>query len=261
MIGELRQQGVEHHQIQARGPAEALEPRQELAGRNGLAMLVEQARQHLVVQHLSGIGGVDHRLHVLQEAPLLQCTVQQAMPVVALVVGGGLLAVLDECPVTAAVADSLGQGGIQRAVELAAARPRCEGGDADMRHRRAIAGTGLLQRQQCAAQLLGQLLGFMAIDTAGQQGEFAAAITRQQEAPLAGLLQLLGHRLEQLVGTLAADALVQPGQVVDPQQHQHTAAGALLSRQAGLQVEIEIAAVGQAGQAVLVGFGVQFLAT
>ncbi|MCY1539654.1 hypothetical protein D9M68_752510 [compost metagenome] len=74
------------------------------------------------------------------------------------------------------------------------------------------------------------------------------------------MLQLHGDGLEQLVGTLAAQALVESAQVVDPQQQHETAAGVLIDAHARLQLQIEVAPVGQPGKAVLIGLGTQLLA-
>ena len=51
-----------------------------------------------------------------------------------------------------------------------------------------------------------------------KQGKLATAVTRQNKASLAELLQLLGNADQQLVGALTAQALVEAAQVIDPQQ-------------------------------------------
>jgi hypothetical protein len=53
----LFQHALEHQPIQARGPAESLQPWQKTSGRDGLALFVEQAREHFVMQHQLRVGG------------------------------------------------------------------------------------------------------------------------------------------------------------------------------------------------------------
>ena len=126
-----------------------------------------------------------------------------------------------------------------------------------MRHRLDVAGAGALEAFQLVAEGFGQALGAAAVQPRGEQGEFAATAARRQPVGLAvlglGALQQAGDFADQRVGALAAQALVEPGQVVQAQQQQ-VAGGALLAGgQLGFQAGVEQAAVGQAGEAVLVG--------
>ena len=60
------------------------------------------------------------------------------------------------------------------------------------------------------------------------------------------------------IGALTAQTLVQPGQILDPQQQQITGTGLLRIAHPGVQLHFEITPVGQAGQVVLIGLGPQF---
>ncbi|MNW02091.1 hypothetical protein D3C71_1978260 [compost metagenome] len=54
--------------------------------------------------------------------------------------------------------------------------------------------------------------------------------------------------------------MVEAGQIIDPQQQQITGCGLFAGDQLAAQAHVEAAPVGQAGEAVLVGFAGQVLA-
>ena len=79
MAGHLFEYQLQHHPVQARRPAKPLKPRQETAGRDRVAMTVDQAREHFVMQDQLRILAGHHRLEVQLEAVLGQRPVQHHM--------------------------------------------------------------------------------------------------------------------------------------------------------------------------------------
>ncbi|MNG95010.1 hypothetical protein D3C79_540330 [compost metagenome] len=67
------------------------------------------------------------------------------------------------------------------------------------------------------------------------------------------------HRLQQLIGTLAAQARVEARQPLDTQQQQVSGAGFFQVADPGVELHLEVTAVGQPGEAVLVRLGAQSL--
>ncbi|MNR42345.1 hypothetical protein D3C85_1608510 [compost metagenome] len=69
---------------------------------------------------------------------------------------------------------------------------------------------------------MGQVFGVIAGEARCEQREFSATAARGQPvhaaAPLLQVSQQLAGITDQGIGALAAEALVEPGQVVDPQQ-------------------------------------------
>ncbi|MNP56805.1 hypothetical protein D3C76_1515620 [compost metagenome] len=79
-----------------------------------------------------------------------------------------------------------------------------------------------MQVFQQVGEFVGQVFGIIAGQARCEQGEFSAAAARGQPvhvaAPLLQVDQQLADITDQGIGALAAEALVEPGQVVDPQQ-------------------------------------------
>ncbi len=59
-----------------------------MPGGDGLVLIVEQARQHFVMQDLAGIAAAHHRLEEQAEATLAQRIVEQGVPTVRVVTDG-----------------------------------------------------------------------------------------------------------------------------------------------------------------------------
>ncbi|MCY1389757.1 hypothetical protein D9M71_45610 [compost metagenome] len=129
-----------------------------------------------------------------------------------------------------------------------------------MGHRQRIGGPRGHQVRQTGIQTLGQLLDFLRHQARYQEGEVTTPAARHQLArplPRCHLAEQLGHRQQQLVGALAAQALIESGEIVQAQQEQVTGAGLFPGAEARLQLHFEVTAVGQPGQAVLVGLVAQ----
>ncbi|MNV51632.1 hypothetical protein D3C71_1436880 [compost metagenome] len=133
-----------------------------------------------------------------------------------------------------------------------------------MGDRHAIAGAGQAQVLQADADIGGQAHGAVGVQTRCQQAEFASAIARRQPG---ATFRQLGQAPEQFAGgadqcvrSLAAQSLVEPVQVVDPQHQQMAIAALFAHSQVVGQLFVEQAPVGQAGKAVQIGFGPQFFA-
>ncbi|MNM75277.1 hypothetical protein D3C81_870600 [compost metagenome] len=136
---------------------------------------------------------------------------------------------------------------------------RAVGRKADAGHREDITGAGFVQALQCCFQGLGKMYRLLMHHARCQHGELATAAAGNQvfgfrEAGT-GAAQLLTHGLQQLVGTLAAKAGVQPRQPLDPQQQQVAGTRFFQVADPGVQLHLEITPVGQPGQAVLVRLG------
>ncbi|MNP24298.1 hypothetical protein D3C76_1170500 [compost metagenome] len=71
---------LEHVQIQPRHPAKTLKPGQETPCGNGAAVGIEQAREHLVVQHTLQVVTGHYRLEEQLEVALLKRLIQQRVP-------------------------------------------------------------------------------------------------------------------------------------------------------------------------------------
>ena len=215
---------VEHQLVKACGPAEALQPGQEVPRRNGLVLVVEQARQYLVVQHLTGIAATDHRLEKQAEAPLIQGLVEQGVPVMRIVADGALGLALQAYPGLAATGFSLGQGLVGLHQQVCRGIAGVVGREADVGHVLHVCGACFVQAVQGGFQRLGQLHRFVTHQARGEHREFAAAAAGDQVLGFrvlgAGPHQLLADGLQQLVGALPAQALVEAGEVVDPQDQQ-----------------------------------------
>ena len=260
----LFEHAFEHQPIEPRGPAEALQPRQKAPGGNGLALLVEQARQDLVMQHQLRVLRSDHRLEIQLETLLTQGLIQQSMPSVMIVTDLRHQTLIDARPILLALPFGLRECLIAQCQHRLRGVTVGERRQPDRSHRRHIGRAGGMQAAQGIVEILRQLQRFLAHQPRRQHGEFTAANTRDQvlglwiSGALAG--QLLTDSLEQLVGTLAAETLVEPGQILDPQQQQITGTGLLRVAHPVVQLHLEIAAVGQPCEVVLIGLGAQFFA-
>ncbi|MNI29044.1 hypothetical protein D3C73_828490 [compost metagenome] len=98
MARHLLKHLFQHQAIQPRCPAETLEPRQEPASGNRLALLVDQPRQYFVMQHQRSVLAGHHRLEIQLEPTLVQRLVEQAVPGVMIVGEGGRCAVIQAHP-------------------------------------------------------------------------------------------------------------------------------------------------------------------
>ncbi|MNH18402.1 hypothetical protein D3C79_781030 [compost metagenome] len=111
---------------------------------------------------------------------------------------------------------------------------------------------------------MGQLNRFLMHQAWRQHGEFTATAARDQVVGLriigASALQLLADGLEQLVGTLTAEALVEPGEVFDSQQQQVARPGFFDIADLCIELHFEITPIGQACEAVLIGLNTQLFA-
>ncbi len=89
-----------------------------------------------------------------------------------------------------------------------------------------------------------------------QHGELAAAAAGNQVVGFrvigTGTFQLLPDRLQQLISPLPTQTLVEPRQILDPQQQQVARSRLFQVTDLGVELHLEIAAVGQPGETVLV---------
>ncbi|MNQ54906.1 hypothetical protein D3C85_689850 [compost metagenome] len=264
MFAHLLQHPFEHQPIQARSPAEALQPRQKTPGGDGLAVFVEQSRQHFVMQHQLRVLGGHYRLEIQLEAPLCQRLVEHLMPGVVIVADTGREAVFEAGPILLALTFGLCQRLITEAEHGLRRVTVSERRQADRRHGSYISGAGSVQTGQGAVEILRQLQRFFAHQPRRQHGKFAATDTGHQVLGfrILGALasQLLTDGLEHFIGALATETLVEAGQILDPQQQQITGAGLLGIAHPGVQLHLEVAPVGQPGQGVLIGLDSQFFA-
>ena len=177
--------------------------------------------------------------------------------------GGG--AAVQAHPTGVALRLGLGQGLVGQGQQGLGRVAMAERRQADIGDRRNVTGAGRLQAEQSAFQVLRQLHRFFTHQPRRQHGELTATNTGDEvmgfRVRLALAQQLFANRLQQLVGALAAQALVEAGQVLDPQQQQVAGVGLFRVTDAGVELHLEITAVGEAGEVVLVGFGAQFFAT
>ncbi|MNN35876.1 hypothetical protein D3C81_1497430 [compost metagenome] len=136
---------------------------------------------------------------------------------------------------------------------------------ADRRHGSHVGRPGGVQTAQSAVEVLRQLQRFLTDQPRRQHGKLTATNTGDEVlgfrvfGAFAG--QLFANSLQQFIGALTAQALVEPGQILDPQQQQITGTGLLRVAHPVVQLHLEITSVGQPGEIVLIGLGAQFFAT
>ncbi|MCY1432061.1 hypothetical protein D9M71_480470 [compost metagenome] len=225
-------------------------------------MFVEQSRQHFVVQHQLRVLGGHYRLEIQLETLLCQRLVEHEVPGVVIVADTGRKAVFDTGPVLLALAFGLGQCLIAEAEHglrrVAVSKRR----QADRGYGSHIGGAGSVKTGQGAVEVLCQLQRFCAHQSRCQYGKFATTDTGDQVlgfrvfGALAG--QLLADGLEHFIGALTTKALVETGQILDPQQQQVTGTGLLRVAYPRIQLHLEITPVGQPGQRVLIGLDPKF---
>ncbi|MNM79918.1 hypothetical protein D3C81_918660 [compost metagenome] len=190
-----------------------------MPGSNRLALRVEQPCEDFVVQHLTGVGALHHRLEVQLQFTLGQGVVDPAAPVMLRVVRYGL-AVAQLHPGPFGVLAGLGQCLIESHQHVTGRFAGAPGDDAQIRDRHAVTGTGQAQVFQGGADFCGQACGVFGVQARRQQAEFAPAITGRQ--PGASLresgqaLEQFADRTDQRISALTAQALVEPAQVIDP---------------------------------------------
>ena len=195
---------------------------------------------------------------------MLQGVVEQGMPAVRVIADGAGGLVLQAHPGLAAAGFRLGQGLVGQHQQVGRGVAGVVRGQADIGHGGHVGGAGFVQALQGGFQLLGQLPGFVTHQAWREHREFTATAAGDQVVGFrvfgAGAHQLLADGLQQLVGALPAEALVEAAEVVDAQYQQVAGAGLFQVADAGAELHLEITPVGQARQAVLVGLHAQFLA-
>ncbi|MCY1208753.1 hypothetical protein D9M72_203880 [compost metagenome] len=254
---------LEHRQVEACGPAQAIDPGQESPGGDRFTLGIEQARQYLVVQGFGGVGAQAHRLEEQAQLALVQRIVDPGAPVVQALARRGV-EVVQAYPGAVAALRRLGQGLVGAAHDPVDVFARPVGGDAEQGDRAAVTGAGGMQVFQLTGKVGSQLFGIFPGDTGAEQGELAAAAARCQPVGIAPFLHQVAEDFsdfaDQRVGALAAEALVESAEVVDPQQQEVAGGVLVVGHQLVGQADIELAPVGKAGEAVLVGLFAQAFA-
>ncbi|MNP11641.1 hypothetical protein D3C76_1038370 [compost metagenome] len=89
VAAQVREHFFQHQQIQPRHPAETLQPGQEAAGGQCLALVVMHPRDHFVMKEPLARLGIHHRLEEQLELAADKRLVQARMPFVLVVAGNG----------------------------------------------------------------------------------------------------------------------------------------------------------------------------
>src|SRR5690606_27507312 len=111
---------------------------------------------------------------------------------------------------------------------------------------------------QVFADLFSETVGVIATEARSEKGELTASAARGQPFAASCRIQQTSEQFaqgaDQRIGALPAQALIETAEIVDTQQQQIAFGILLVDHQLMAQADIELAAVGQAGQAVLIGF-------